>query len=96
MNFSTEEIFFMYGQYDKFVSLSFHIDSEAFNKYGHSIMGTFKYSLKERQRLEQAIANNHNQRTNDYVRFDLSRIETLDESLIADLEKKGILSGDIQ
>ena len=49
MNFSYEEIYSMYGQYDTFVSLDFHQGSEAYNKFGQSLMGTFKYTLEQRK-----------------------------------------------
>lgn len=56
MNFSYEEIYSMYGQYDTFVTLDFHQGSEAYNKFGQSLMGTFKYTLEQREELEQFIS----------------------------------------
>ena len=53
MNFSYEEIYSMYGQYDTFVSLEFKYGSEAYEKFGESLMGTFKYSLEQRESLEK-------------------------------------------
>jgi hypothetical protein len=44
MNFSNEEIYSMYGQYDKFVRIEFRPNSEAYEKYGASLMGNFKYT----------------------------------------------------
>ena len=55
MNFSYEEIYSMYGQYDTFVTLDFHQGSEAYNKFGQSLMGTFKYTLEQREELEQLL-----------------------------------------
>ncbi len=50
---TNEEIYAMYGQYDAFVSLDFHIGSEAYNKYEKTLMGVFKYTLEQREELEK-------------------------------------------
>ena len=55
MNFSYEELYSMYGQYDAFIALDFHQGSEAYNKFGQSLMGTFKYTLEQREELEQLL-----------------------------------------
>jgi len=55
MNFSYEEIYAMYGQYDTFVSLEFHFESESYNKYGETLMGNFQYSLEQRAELEKNL-----------------------------------------
>ena len=58
MNFSYEELYSMYGQYDAFIALDFHQGSEAYNKFGQSLMGTFKYTLEQREELEQLLKLN--------------------------------------
>ena len=58
MNFSNEEIFSMYGQYDKFVRVEFCPDSESSEKYGASLMGTFKYTQPERDSLITNLSSN--------------------------------------
>jgi hypothetical protein len=96
MNFSYEEIFSMYGQFDTFVSLQFHPASEAHKKYGQSLMGTFIYTLNERRDLEQVLKNENVPRTNKYIKFKPAKAEKrLTREQRIDLDKKGILNGDI-
>ncbi len=95
MNFSSEEIYQMFGQYDKFVSITFQYGSEAINKYKPSLMGTFKYTLEERQQLAETISKQNNQRTNGHVKFIPSDLDVLTDSQRTELDKNGFQSGDI-
>lgn len=96
MNFSYEEIFSMYGQFDTFVSLHFHPGSDAFNKYGQSLMGTFIYTLDERRNLEQLLKNENVSRSNKAIKFKPAKAEkSLSEAQRIELDKTGILNGDI-
>lgn len=90
MNFSYEEIFSMYGQYDSFVSISFYHDSEAYLKYKPSLMGTFIYSLEERERLQLLIQTENIPRSNQHIRFKPSQLEKLTPEEIVSLDKIGI------
>ncbi|GHT03215.1 hypothetical protein FACS189440_00240 [Bacteroidia bacterium] len=86
----------MYGQYDTFVSLEFHIGSEAYNKYGKSLMGVFQYTLEQREELEKILKLKK-------IPFSSKRISfvpsALHEKLTAEqklyLDKIGILNKDI-
>ena len=96
MNFSYEEIFSMYGQFDTFVSLQFNVGTEAFKKFGPSLMGTFIYTLEERRDLEQALKDGNVPRTNRLVKFKPAKAEKkLTEEQRIELDKTGILNGDI-
>lgn len=85
----------MFGQYDKFVSITFYNDSEAYKKYKSTIMGTFKYALEERQQLEKTISQQNNKRTNAYVKFAPSDLENLTDNQKMELDKNGFQCADI-
>ena len=53
MNFSSEEIYFDFGQYDTFVTLQFDRNSDEFKKFGSELMGVFNYILAEREDFEK-------------------------------------------
>lgn len=96
MNFSYEEIYSMYGQYDNnFVTLDFHFDSEAYKNLKPTLMGSFFYTLEERQNLQALIATENIPRTNQYIKFKPSTLEKLSRVQIEALDKKGILNSDI-
>lgn len=95
MNFSYEEIFSMYGQYDTFVTLDFHHDCEAYKLYKPTLMGTFIYSLKEREKLQQLIKTDNIPRNDQYIRFVPSQIEKLSAQQVEALDRNGIQSSDI-
>lgn len=95
MNFSYEEIFSMYGQYDTFVTLDFHYDSEAYKTYKPTLMGTFIYNLEERVKLQQLIKTDNIPRTAQYIRFVPSSLERLSAQQIEALDRKGIINSDI-
>ena len=95
MNFSYEEIYSMYGQYDTFVSLDFHQGSEAYNKFGQSLMGTFKYTLEQRKELEQLLKLKHIPRSSKRILFSPSILHNLSEEQKVFLDKDGILNDDI-
>ncbi|OFX44751.1 MAG: hypothetical protein A2X13_06315 [Bacteroidetes bacterium GWC2_33_15] len=95
MNFSNEELFSMYGQNDKFVRLEFHHESESFDKFGVSLMGTFKYIQAERDSLLQILSQEQIPRTEKKVLFIPSELENLTKTQIEDLDRNGILCSDI-
>jgi hypothetical protein len=94
MNFSSEEIFFQFGQFDKFVSIRFHLHSDAFSKY-NSVMGCFKYSLPERQLMQKLIEKNRIERTERFVRFEPSELSELNKYQRIELDKTGFNTSDI-
>ena len=96
MNFSYEEIFSMYGQYDNnFVMLDFHYDSEAYRNFKQTLMGSFIYTLDERQKLQELITTENIPRTNQYIKFKPSILEKLSADKSEVLDKKGIQNSDI-
>lgn len=96
MNFSYEEIFSMHGQYDNnFVTLNFHIGSEAYIQFKPTLMGSFIYTLDERKDLHEIIKQEMVPRTNQYIKFKPSVLENLSEDTLVALDKKGLKNGDI-
>ncbi len=95
MNFSNEEIYSMYGQYDKFVCVDFRTDSESYEKYGASLMGNFKYIQQERDSLIEILAQEEIPRTEKKILFSPSELENLTVAQIEDLDKNGFLCSDI-
>lgn len=96
MNFSYEEIYSMYGQYDTFVSLEFKYGSEAYEKFGESLMGTFKYSLEQRESLEKKMNSKKIPRSSKRITFEPSPLhDKLTEEQKIHLDKIGIKNADI-
>ena len=50
--FSVEELYFMYGQYDKYIGFEFHKFSDAAKKFGRNIGGIIQYGKSERKNME--------------------------------------------
>lgn len=95
MNFSYEEIYSMYGQYDTFVTLAFHYDSESYKLYKPTLMGVFIYNLEERNELQQLIQTDNIPRSVKYIRFYPSPLENLSSKQVEELDRNGILNSDI-
>jgi hypothetical protein len=94
--FSIEELYAMYGQYDnKFVSIEFHKFSESALKFGRNIEGVFVYYKSEREKLEELINADIVPRTNGMVKIDCSNQNNLSDDIKTDLLNNGFKSGDI-
>src|SRR5690606_22104658 len=94
--FSVEELYAMYGQYDrKYISIEFHKFSESAAKFGRNIAGVLLYYKKEREELEEAISQENVPRTNGLVKIDCSKHEKLSDEQKKELIEKGFISGDI-
>lgn len=93
--FSAEELYAMYGQYDKYISIEFHKFSESAQKFGRNIAGTIFYRKSERQGLEETISKENVPRTNDYVKIDCSNFDKLTDEQKVQLIEVGFKSGDI-
>lgn len=94
--FSVEEIYGMYGQYDnKYISIEFHKFSESAVKFGRNISGIVYYYKREREELEKVISNGNVPRTNGMIKIDCSNDENLSKEQKVDLIQNGFKSGDI-
>ncbi|MCL8009396.1 hypothetical protein M8845_18370 [Gelidibacter japonicus] len=94
--FSVEELYAMYGQYDrKYISIEFHKFSESAAKFGRNIGGVLTYYKKEREALEDAISKENVPRTNGLVKIDCSKHEKLSDEQKKELIENGFVSGDI-
>lgn len=95
MNFSYEELYSMYGQYDTFVVLEFHLGSESYNKFGEKLMGILKYTIQQRQDLERKLKLKHIPRSSKRTQFFSCVIQELTEEQRISLDRDGILNDDI-
>jgi hypothetical protein len=95
MNFSLEEIYSMYGQYDKFVTLEFEYSSEEYKKFGFRLMGTFLFDLNDRIDLEKTLQKDEISRTDRKIKFSPSDLEELTDAQKTDLDRDGILASSI-
>jgi hypothetical protein len=95
MEYSYQQIFNEYGQYDSFVYLTFVPQSEAHTKFGEELSGTFLYAREDRIRLENNLKEGIAAQDTGYIRFAPSTMSKLPAELKVHLDKKGILSTDI-
>lgn len=95
MNFSAEEIYSMYGQYDTFVTLEFKYNSDEYNRFGDRLMGVFLYTLEERKNYEEVLKSEHIPRTDTKIKFSPSSIEKLSDDNIEVLDRYGIQASSI-
>ncbi|MEQ9298362.1 MAG: hypothetical protein RIF33_07360 [Cyclobacteriaceae bacterium] len=95
MKFSTEEIYFQFGQFDRFVTLSFKFNSRSSKSFGRELMGIFKYTLDERRELEEKINQDIISRTNGFVKFIPSELEELTDEQKIGFDKIGVECKDI-
>ena len=93
--FSVEELYFMYGQYEKYISIEFHKFSESAKQFGESVSGIIVYHKGEREQLDKAISEENVPRTNSSVKIDCSNDRDLPEEMKNSLINTGFLSGDI-
>jgi len=94
--FSKEEIYSMYGQYDRrFISIEFHKFSVSALKFGRNISGCIKYDRHERNELEELIQLDSIPRTNGIMKLEVSEVTEISEELKQSLLDDGFLSGDI-
>ena len=96
MNFSSEEIYFDFGQYDTFVTLQFDRNSDEFKKFGSELMGVFNYILAEREDFEKLRGTKSIPRTDLKIKFVPSELETISEEDMAFLNKEGIHASSIK
>jgi hypothetical protein len=93
--FSVEELYAIYGQYEKYISIEFHKFSESAQKFGRNIAGIINYRKSEREELEKAISEENVPRTNGYAKIDCSNYERLSSVQQKELLEIGFKSGDI-
>lgn len=53
--YSVEEIYDLFGQFDRFAIFNFYQTSEAFRKYGKQVFGYVQYDVRERHSLEEQV-----------------------------------------
>lgn len=95
MNFSYEEIYFDFGQYDTFVILRFDRNSDEFKKFGSELMGVFHYTLHEREDCEKIRDTVPMPRNDRKIKFIPSELENLSEEDVIFLDQEGIRASSI-
>lgn len=95
MNFSYEELYFNFGQFDTFVTLTFDYNSDEFKRFGTTLMGEFLYTQKEREELEQLKGQELVNRSDKKVKFRPSELEKISEDELISLDKDGIQASSI-
>ena len=94
--FSVEELYFMYGQYEsRFIGVEFHKLSESGKKYPINIGGIIVYSKSEREELDKVINSGNIPRTNGLIKIDVSSNYNLTKEQTDELLNKGFMCGDI-
>jgi hypothetical protein len=95
MNFSYEELYFMYGQYDAFVTLHFGWNTQSKQMFeGKTIMGTFLFTNQERMELE-ALRGTVIPRTEKRMKFVPSELHSFSDEICVYLDRDGLLCSDI-
>ena len=80
MNFSYEELYSMYGQFDTFISIVFHYGSDSHKNFGSTLMGVINYTLEERTELESILKKAKIPRTNKEIRLIPSELEFINQN----------------
>lgn len=93
--FSIEELYAMYGQYDKFISLEFHKLSDSAKTFGRKVSGIIIYDKPEREALDAIIQIEKVPRTNGFVKLDPSRDAELNDVTRRLIMETGFRSGDV-
>ncbi|MGM9478410.1 hypothetical protein ACS5PU_18435 [Pedobacter sp. GSP4] len=92
LNFSVEDLFVHAGQYDKFVSVEFYRNSDAFAKYGESVNGMIVYGRKQRKDLTGSILVENYERNDGIILFN-SKVK--DQELNWQLKTEGFLASEV-
>jgi hypothetical protein len=92
LNFSVEDLFRQAGRYDKFVSVEFYRNSDAFTNYGENVNGTIIYDRKRRNNLTEAIKVEPHERTDGKILL-MSHHE--DQQINKQLKTNGFLASEV-
>lgn len=93
--FSKEELYTMYGQYDVHIYVEFHKYSDSAKKYGKNISGILRYLKSDREKLDTAISQSNVPRTADFIKINCKGDKGLNDSQLKDLLENGFQSSDI-
>ncbi|PVV56289.1 hypothetical protein [Chryseobacterium sp. HMWF035] len=93
--FSSEDLYAMYGQYDKYISIEFHKFSESAKKFGRNISGIIKYLKSEREQFDSLLTQNTTQRTDGLIKIDCDQEKDLTIQQKTELKELGFRSSDV-
>ncbi|MDO3427235.1 hypothetical protein QWT87_20345 [Chryseobacterium sp. APV1] len=93
--FSSEDLYAMYGQYDKYISIEFHKFSESAKKFGRNISGIIKYLKSEREQFDSLLTQNTTQRTDGLIKIDCDQEKDLTIQQKIELKELGFRSSDV-
>ena len=71
---SIESLYIRFKQYNTTVAITFKPGSKAYQNYGEYIIGTFRYSPKERKVLQDVTNKNFDINTSGIIPFNVSDI----------------------
>ena len=95
MNFSYEELYYMYGQYDTLITITFQYNSDAYKIFGNTLMGDILYREDERDELEALLKEKPVPRTDRRIRILPSPVIKLTVEQYEQAERYGFLASDI-
>ncbi|MFX1707189.1 hypothetical protein PV783_24690 [Chitinophaga sp. CC14] len=95
MNFSYEELYFMYGQYDTLITITFHYNSEAYKIFGGTLMGDIIYTEEERKELEKLLKEQPVPRSDRKIRLMPSPVVKITKAQFEQAERYGFQCSDI-
>lgn len=93
-NYTLENLYNNYGQYNATCLIEFWPESEAFQKFGCYIVGELKYSPKDRETLENKRLEGFNDETVGVVKIRLLEPKASEERIL-EARKVGFKSSDI-
>jgi len=95
MNFSYEELYYMYGQYDALITITFQYNSDAYQIFGGTLMGDIIYTEDERNELEQLLKALPVQRSERKIRLMPSSVVKISPEQFEQAERYGFMCSDI-
>jgi len=95
MNYSIEELYALYGQYDTNIYITFHYQSPSFLNFGSTLMGTIIYTEEERNSLQATIQQEPFPMTQGTVRLLPSSVIDVTNEQYELAERYGFSSSDI-
>jgi hypothetical protein len=95
MNFSYEELYYMYGQYDTLITITFHYNSDAYKIFGGTLMGDIIYTEGERNELEALLKEQPVPRSERKIRILPSTVVKISTEQYEQAERYGFKCSDI-
>jgi len=95
MNFSYEELYYMYGQYDALITITFHYNTDGYKTFGSTLMGDIIYTEDDRNELENLLKESPVPRSERKIRLMPSPVIKLSSEQFEQAERYGFSCSDI-